>query len=822
MKAVGARLPRYDGIEHVTGRTIFVDDVRVSGMLWAKALRSPVHSAEIKGLDTSKAEAMPGVHAVVTWKDVPLLEYGHLSALGIPADEPLLAKDDVRYKGQPIAIVAAEDEETANAAVEAISLDLEERTPLFDIRRAFDDDAPKIHHWGNWYPHFENEMDRRQIRKGSIADAFDKADAIVQGVYRPAAIEHVPLETQVALVVPEANGRLTIYSCTQALYFSLGVVAAHLQVPLNKLKVVGGTVGGGFGGKVDTATETMTSLLAQKSGRPVKWRWTREEEFLCSSTRAPWHMEVADAVTKDGWILGRKMLTLHDSGAYARFSPYGLTKHAFHHTGAYTIPNLEFDGFVVFTNRVPTTAMRGLRRHLRLVRDGAPHDAHRARARARSVRGAPEEREPRRRHVAEPDRLHRPVDRRGGEGARRRHGRRARARVRGDDPRPARGRPAARAPRRPARQPGGSLMAIKSGRGIAAIEYPTGMNQNGDPSQAWIKMKPDGRIDVFAGTSDIGNGSKTIQSQIVAETIGVPYDWITYDNSNTDSSPVCTGTFASRATFVAGKAVEKAAERVRERILEIAGKELEIDPSDLEIVDGEVLAKGAPQKKIAVPDVAGAATWTYGELITGDGAQLKPFAAIVDPETGEVDLPPHSAISYAACAAEVEVDDETGVVTVTRLVQVYDVGRALNPTLVEGQIEGGAVQGLGLGVLENCYPYYPSTEHRGGQFGSYLAPGFEDLPKIDTIIIENPSSDGPYGAKGIGEMANNAQPPAIASAVFDAVGVWVTELPVTPERVLRALEAKAEPAREGRKVVFDSELSVNAVSKGGMRFEVPA
>ena len=243
------------------------------------------------------------------------------------------------------------------------------------------------------------------------------------------------------------------------------------------------------------------------------------------------------------------------------------------------------------------------------------------------------------------------------------------------------------------------------------------MNQNGDPSQAWIKMKPDGRIDVFAGTSDIGNGSKTIQSQIVAETIGVPYDWITYDNSNTDSSPVCTGTFASRATFVAGKAVEKAAERVRERILEIAGKELEIDPSDLEIVDGEVLAKGAPQKKIAVPDVAGAATWTYGELITGDGAQLKPYAAIVDPETGEVDLPPHSAISYAACAAEVEVDDETGVVTVTRLVQVYDVGRALNPTLVEGQIEGGAVQGLGLGVLENCYPYYPSAEHRGGQFG---------------------------------------------------------------------------------------------------------
>jgi CO/xanthine dehydrogenase Mo-binding subunit len=365
-------------------------------------------------------------------------------------------------------------------------------------------------------------------------------------------------------------------------------------------------------------------------------------------------------------------------------------------------------------------------------------------------------------------------------------------------------------------------MAKHTGRGIAAIEYPTGMNQNGDPSQAWIKVKPDGRIDVFAGTADIGNGSKTIQTQIVAETIGVPYDWVTYDNSNTDSSPMCTGTFASRATFVAGKAAEKAALQVKQKLLEIAGKELEIDPGDLEIVDGEVIAKGAPQTKLSVADVAGAATFNHGELITGTGAQLKPYAAIIDAETGTVDVPPHSAISYATCAAEVEVDDETGEVRVLRLQQCYDVGRAINPTQVEGQIEGGAMMGLGLGVLETCYPYYPDVENRGGSFGSYLAPGMEDMPQIDTILIENPSADGPYGAKGIGEMANNPQPPAIAAAVYDAVGVWITELPITPERVLRALEEKREPRREGKKVVFDEELSVNTVSTGGMRFEVPA
>jgi CO/xanthine dehydrogenase Mo-binding subunit len=359
MKVVGARIPRYDGIAHVTGRTMYVDDVRIPGTLWVKALRSPHHHAGISKLDTRPAEELQGVHAVVTWQDVPHLVYGHLEALGIPADEPLLAKDEVRYKGQPIALVAAESEELAAEAVSRIEIELEERPALLDVRQAFDADAPEIHQWGNWYPHFEGEMDRRQIRKGSIEWAFESADTIVQGVYRPAAIEHAPVETQVCQVVPEPSGRLTIYSCTQALYFSMGVVAAHLQVPLNKLKVIGGTTGGGFGGKVDTATETMCCLLAMKSGKPVKWRWTREEEFLCSSTRAPWHMEIADAVTKDGWILGRKMLTLHDAGAYARFSPYGLTKHSFHHTGAYTIPNLEFDGYVVFTNRVPTTAMRG-------------------------------------------------------------------------------------------------------------------------------------------------------------------------------------------------------------------------------------------------------------------------------------------------------------------------------------------------------------------------------------------------------------------------------------------------------------------------------
>jgi CO/xanthine dehydrogenase Mo-binding subunit len=370
-------------------------------------------------------------------------------------------------------------------------------------------------------------------------------------------------------------------------------------------------------------------------------------------------------------------------------------------------------------------------------------------------------------------------------------------------------------------------MAKHKGRGIASIEYPTGMNQNGDPSQAWVKLKPDGRVDVFAGTVDIGQGSKTVHTQIVADALGVPYEWVTMDNSNTDSSPVCTGSFASRGTFIGGNAVRYAAERARERVLDIASRQLEADAADLQIEEGVVSVKGAPDRKIGVDDVAGIATWVEGELITGTGAAFKPFAA-VDPETGAVEIEPHSAISYAACVADVEVDDETGEVTVERLVQVYDVGRAINPMLVEGQIEGGAMMGLGLGLLEACYPYYPSVENRGGEFGTYLAPSVEGLPEITSVILENPSADGPFGAKAIGEMASNSQAPAIATAVHDAIGVWITDTPITPEKVLRALDAKAagksEHRREGKRAVFDEDISINAISSAGgkVKFEVPA
>jgi CO/xanthine dehydrogenase Mo-binding subunit len=359
-------------------------------------------------------------------------------------------------------------------------------------------------------------------------------------------------------------------------------------------------------------------------------------------------------------------------------------------------------------------------------------------------------------------------------------------------------------------------MAIHRGRGIATIEYPTGMNQGGDPSQAWIKLKPDGHVDVFSGTVDLGQGSKTVHTQIAADMIGVPYDWVTMNNADTDSSPVSFGTFASRGTFIDGNAIAVAAYRTRQRLLEVASRMLEVDPEDLDVAEGEVSVRGAPERKVGVDEVAATAAWQYGEMIVGSGSWMVPHVE-PDKETGECE--PHAAISYASCVADVEVDDETGEVVVTRLVQVYDVGRAINPVLVEGQIQGGAVMGLGLALLEESFPYYPEVAHRGAQFGSYVPPAMRDLPELTNVVLEDPDPVGPYGAKAIGEMANNGQSPAIVAAVHDAVGVWLNQLPARPERVLRALDERREPRREGKRVIFDEPDSVAAVATAtGPRF----
>jgi CO/xanthine dehydrogenase Mo-binding subunit len=356
---VGQSVSRRDGIGHVTGQTQYIDDVFYPNMLWIKMVRSPVHRGVIRRIDTTKAEAFPGVATIVTAADVPNNLYTILCLIGVgPNDEPVLAHDEVLYQGEPICAVVAESEAIAREAAALVDIEIEELDPVLDMEQALAPGAPIIKPWGSNTFTYDG-YDHRKLRFGDIETGFAQADFIVEGSYQLSPIEHAPIETHACVVKPEANGRLTVHTNTQALYFTMDNTAIILQVPSNRLRMLGGTVGGGFGGKVDVITEPVTCIAAMKTGRPVKWRWSREEEMRSSSTRAACKMEFRDGVTKDGRIVARKIRSLQEAGAYHRHSPYGAQKHMANLPGPYAIPNVWVDVFCVYTNRQPSSAMRG-------------------------------------------------------------------------------------------------------------------------------------------------------------------------------------------------------------------------------------------------------------------------------------------------------------------------------------------------------------------------------------------------------------------------------------------------------------------------------
>lgn len=335
-------------------------------------------------------------------------------------------------------------------------------------------------------------------------------------------------------------------------------------------------------------------------------------------------------------------------------------------------------------------------------------------------------------------------------------------------------------------------MTIRKGRGVAAINYPTGMNLGGDPSQALVHATPTGNFMVVLSSVDLGQGLKQVMAQICAETIGVSADQVTIDTADTDTGPHCMGTFASRGTHRIGNAIIQAAEEAKAVLLEVAAEELEVDPTDLETDgQGSIQVKGAPGKAISIFDTALAAHFKHGRSISGRGMFLVPRSY---PETETGAMKPSTTYAHACTVADVEVDDETGEVTVTSVKNVFEIGRALNPKMVEQQLVGGSWMGISHALYETTEPYYPDRDHGPVDFNQYLMPGPGDLAETETVVLERPAADGPYGAKGPGEMAANPQIPAIANAVFDAVGVRIDTMPITPERILRALKARAAGA----------------------------
>ena len=359
LNVVGQSVGRSDGIGHVTGRTQFFGDRTFPGMLHLKMVRSPLHHARIRGVDLSEAERVPGFVRALTWRDVPHNLYTILGLIGVePEEEYVLAEDRVRFRGEAIVAIVAETEAAALEAVSKVRLDLEELPAVFDVEEALLPGATIVTSWGNNTYMYEGHPCRR-VRLGDVDAAFERADHIVEGVYNTSPIEHAPLETTGCIAVPEANGRFTVYTNTQALYFSLDNTAIILQVPGNRLHFVGGTVGGGFGGKVDVIVEPIATLAAMITNRPVRFTYSRSEEMQVSSTRSAWRIYIKDGVSRDGHIVARKVTSYADSGAYSRQTPYALTKHAANAAGPYAIPNVSIDAYCVFTNRQPASAMRG-------------------------------------------------------------------------------------------------------------------------------------------------------------------------------------------------------------------------------------------------------------------------------------------------------------------------------------------------------------------------------------------------------------------------------------------------------------------------------
>jgi CO/xanthine dehydrogenase Mo-binding subunit len=330
----------------------------------------------------------------------------------------------------------------------------------------------------------------------------------------------------------------------------------------------------------------------------------------------------------------------------------------------------------------------------------------------------------------------------------------------------------------------------KRGIGISCNTHPAGLKGGGDPSQAQIRLKPDGTLDLLVGAVDIGQGSKTILRQIAADELGVPLEAITVNNFDTDIGPMCTGTFASRVTFMDGNAVIRAAADFKKQIREWAAEALEANPADIEMADNKVMVKGAPAKAKTMAEVGTAVNWG-GQFIVGTGAFTPGAGQAFDPATGKMTA--IASLAFGACVAEVEVDTETGVVEVLKLTQVYEIGKAINPLLCRGQINGGAMMGMGFALTEDFAPYYPSPEHAPENLGDYIMATAADMPReMVWDIVEVPHPNGPRGAKGFSEMTASAAPPAILSAIHNAIGVWVNDYPATPERILRALEEKKD------------------------------
>lgn len=753
---VGARMPRVDSVDKVTGRAVYGVDVKLPGMLEGAVVRSPHAHARIVSINIEAAREVPGVEAIVTGKDFPYL-YG----VAIQ-DQPYLAIDRVRYAGEAVVAVAATTQAAAQEAVRRIEVEYEPLPAVLDMKEALTEDSPLVHPDLHTYkkgtheivPH-TNINTLYRLSKGDVEAGFAAADVIVEGEYSAQAVSHVALEVHVAVAQYEpGHGKYTLWVSTDRPFFLRSDIVNSLGLDSSDVRLIVTEVGGSFGGKGVPIAEAIAIALARHTdGRPVRVELSREEDLVSSQHRVPAIMKLKTGVTNDGLITARTAEVIWDSGAYTAYTAGVAIRGSQTIVGPYRIPNIELLSRQVYTNKSITGSYRGYG--------------------TTQVTWACESHMDEIAYKLGMDPVEFRLENAYGEGdlyvnGQVMHGVGVRETI-----------------ERTSEEIGwGSVERepephLRRGKGIATMLKPT---MTPSSSNCVINIEQDGRVVVIGAAPEIGAGQDTVLAQMAADAIGVPLGSVMVADSDTAFSPYNGPVASSRTTYHMGNAILTAGAELRDQIFDLAAETLGVAAGDLDMNDGVIY------------DGDGNAAMTLKELLgryAGEGYSLTAGTRFSTAGSPLLKADPGaewiSSIFWMFCtqAAEIEVDVETGVIKVLKVAAAADVGKAINPLTCEQQIEGGVIMGLSNGLFEDFY--MRDGRIVNGSLADYKVATIHDLPEITPILVESVHDEAPFGAKGIGEPAAAATPPAIANALYDAIGIRIRDMPITPQKILDAL-----------------------------------
>ncbi len=751
-RVVGHSVKRRDVLEKVTGAAQYAGDLVLPGMLHAKILRSNVAHARIKRIDASKALALPGVKAVLTHENVPrVLHTGspHPRSASLAKDQYIL-DDKVRFWGEGVAAVAATSEEIAEAALELIEVEYEELPAVFTTDDAQRPDAPLIHDVG---PGGNHVLEPVIVKRGDVERGFREADLVIESEFHLGRPAPAYMEPNVCVCQFDANDKLTIWISTQTSFMVRGILAEVLGLPLNRVRVLVDHMGGGFGAKQDLfQAEFLCALLARQTRRPVRMELSRKETFVAGRTRHPATIQLKQGFKRDGTITARQALVVFNSGAYGSHGPGVTNVGTYALTSLYRCENVSLEGRCIYTNNPIAGAYRGfgcvqvyyaldIQMDEAAAKLGIDPVELKLRNAVREGDIAPSN-HPVIGHGLE-DCLKRGRDEVGWLAQR--------------------GRP--RLDAGPIRRGWGVGCEMHGSSAYPAIK---------EQGNAIIKVNEDGTVTLLTGAAGLGTGAHTALAQIVAEEMGIAFDDVSVVHGDTDIVPWDIGAFASHTTYLVGRAAQMAAADARQQVLQQAARRLEAAAADLEIDAGRISVRGEGSRSLSLRE---AISPTLGN----------PSAHII----AHASYMPTKSYSFAAHFVEVEVDTETGYIQVLQVVPVHEFGKVIHPVAASGQIEGGIQQGIGHTLTEDFVVDPKTGRSLNPSFVDYKMPLSMDMPAIRPIMLETaPDPGGPFGAKGVGEDPIVAIGPAIANAIFDAIGVRFRCYPITPEKVLQALAEK--------------------------------